>query len=88
MFSVGDRIPCDGPLTHVEVGRPQCHPRRGRLGTAIRKLKAEQDGEIEVAVSNLATSLSDLGLIDEHRIYLHPVVLDGAPPYFARHCAP
>ncbi len=50
---------------------------------AIRKLKAERDGEIEVAGPNLARSLTDLGLIDEYRIYLHPVVLGGGTPYFA-----
>lgn len=49
----------------------------------IRKLKAERDGEIEVAGPNLARSLTDLGLIDEYRIYLHPVVLGSGTPYFA-----
>lgn len=49
----------------------------------IRKLKAERDGEIEVAGPNLARSLTDLGLIDEYRMYLHPVVLGSGAPYFA-----
>jgi dihydrofolate reductase len=49
----------------------------------IRKLKAEHDGEIEVAGPNLAHSLTELGLIDEYRIYLHPVVLGHGTPYFA-----
>ena len=53
------------------------------LEGAIRKLKAERDGEIEVAGPNLARSLTDLGLIDEYRIYLHPVVLGHGAPYFA-----
>jgi dihydrofolate reductase len=55
----------------------------GDLEAAIRKLKAERDGEIEVAGPNLARSLTDLGLIDEYRIYLHPVVLGQGQPYFA-----
>ena len=50
---------------------------------AIRKLKAERDGEIEVAGPVLAQSLTELGLIDEYRIYLHPVVLGRGTPYFA-----
>ena len=50
---------------------------------AIRKLKAEQDGEIEVAGPVLARTLTRLGLIDEYRIYLHPVVLGRGTPYFA-----
>jgi riboflavin biosynthesis pyrimidine reductase len=49
----------------------------------MRKLKAERDGEFEVAGPNLARSLTELGLIDEYRIYLHPVVLGRGKPYFA-----
>src|SRR5581483_5268291 len=37
--------------------------------TVIRKLKAESDGEIEVAGPNLAASLTNLGLIDQYRLY-------------------
>ena len=55
----------------------------GDLEGAIRKLKAECDGEIEVAGPSLAHSLTELGLIDEYRIYLHPVVLGNGVPYFA-----
>ena len=53
------------------------------LGGAIRKLKAERNGEIEVAGPGLAQRLTELGLIDEYRIYLHPVVLGHGKPYFA-----
>jgi dihydrofolate reductase len=53
------------------------------LAGAIRALKAERDGEIEVAGPALAHSLSELGLIDEYRLYLHPVVLGHGTPYFA-----
>jgi dihydrofolate reductase len=53
------------------------------LEAAIRKVKAERDGEIEVAGPDLAKSLTALGLIDEYRIYLHPVVLGHGKPYFA-----
>jgi len=53
------------------------------LEAAIRQLKASRDGEIEVAGPNLARSLTELGLIDEYRIYLHPVVLGHGQPYFA-----
>ena len=55
----------------------------GDLESAIRALKAEVDGEIEVAGPDLASSLTRLGLIDEYRIYLHPVVLGRGTPYFA-----
>jgi dihydrofolate reductase len=53
------------------------------LAGAIRKLKAELDGEIEVAGPHLAHSLTERGLIDEYRIYLHPVVLGHGKPFFA-----
>ncbi|MET3654594.1 dihydrofolate reductase family protein [Dyella japonica] len=53
------------------------------LEATIRRLKAELDGEIEVAGPELARSLTDLGLIDEYQIYLHPVVLGHGKPYFA-----
>jgi dihydrofolate reductase len=55
----------------------------GDLEAAIRALKAERDGEVEVAGPALARSLTELGLIDEYRIYLHPVVLGHGKPYFA-----
>jgi len=53
------------------------------LEGTIRELKSERDGEIEVAGPDLAKSLTELGLIDEFRIYLHPVVLGHGKPYFA-----
>ena len=53
------------------------------LEGAIRELKGERDGEIEVAGPDLAQSLTELGLIEEYRIYLHPVVLGHGKPYFA-----
>lgn len=51
--------------------------------SAIRKLKAEVDGEIEVGGPKLAASLSKLGLIDEYHLFLHPVVLGSGEPFFA-----
>ncbi|MDK4731758.1 dihydrofolate reductase family protein [Rhizobium sp. CNPSo 3490] len=53
------------------------------LEGVMRALKAERDGEIEVAGPELAQSLTGLGLIDEYHIYLHPVVLGHGKPYFA-----
>jgi len=50
---------------------------------AIRALKAERDGVIEVAGPRLAHALAQLGLIDEYRIYLHPIVLGQGTPFFA-----
>jgi dihydrofolate reductase len=49
---------------------------------AIRRLKAELDGEIDVGGPELAGSLTKAGLIDEYRLYLRPVVLGGGKPFF------
>jgi dihydrofolate reductase len=53
------------------------------METVIRGLKAQLNGEIEVAGPELAGCLTNLGLIDEYRIYLHPIVLGRGKPYFA-----
>ena len=53
------------------------------LEAAIRRLKAEIAGEIQVGGPDLARSLTDLGLIDEYRLYLHPVVLGRGKPFFS-----
>ena len=53
------------------------------LQAAISGLKDQLAGEIDVAGPALAQSLTDLGLIDEYRLYLHPVVLGHGTPFFA-----
>ena len=55
----------------------------GDLEAFVRRLKDNMDGEIDVAGPTLAASLTDLGLIDEYRLYLRPFVLGGGKPYFA-----
>jgi dihydrofolate reductase len=54
----------------------------GDLEAEMHRLKAERVGEIDVGGPDLARSLGDIGLIDEYRIYLHPVVLGGGRPFF------
>lgn len=55
------------------------------IDAAVQALKATQDGEIEVAGPQLAGYLGARGLIDEYRIYLHPVVLGQGAPFFTGH---
>ena len=50
---------------------------------AVRALKAQTDGEIEVAGPTLAATLSKAGLIDEYRLYLRPGIHGGGKPFFA-----
>ena len=51
--------------------------------TLMRGLKNDHAGEISVSGPKLAGSLTELGLIDEYRLYFHPVVLGGGTPFFA-----
>jgi dihydrofolate reductase len=55
----------------------------GDLETAIRELAVRLDGQIAVGGPDLARSLTDLGLIDEYRLYLCPVVMGRGKPFFA-----
>lgn len=69
--------------TLTSVG-PNATLMSGDLEGSIRKLKADSDGEIEVAGPVLAGGLTDLGLVDAYQLYLHPVVLGGGAPYFTK----
>jgi dihydrofolate reductase len=53
------------------------------LEAVIRRLKAEMAGEIAVGGPDLARSLTEAGLIDEYRLYLHPAVPGHGKPFFA-----
>ncbi len=54
----------------------------GDMETAIRGLKARHVGEIDVAGPHLAGFPAKLGLIDEYRIYLHPIIVGSGTPFF------
>ena len=45
------------------------------------RIKQEQGGDIAICGTVLAASLA--GLVDEYRLYLHPVVLGSGKPFFA-----
>ena len=53
------------------------------IEAVLRGLKAERAGAIAVSGPELAQSLTELGLIDEYRLYFHPVVLGRGKPFFA-----
>ena len=53
------------------------------IEAVIRGLKAQFVGEIQVGGPDLARSLTDLGRIDEYRLYFRPVVLGRGKPFFA-----
>jgi len=53
------------------------------LESFVRGLKADVDGDIDVAGPDLAAGLTELGLVDEYRLYFRPFVLGAGKPYFA-----
>lgn len=55
----------------------------GNLETFVKALKVDHDGEIAVAGPELAGSLTELGLIDEYRLYVCPVALGSGKPFFS-----
>jgi dihydrofolate reductase len=48
----------------------------------VAELKAEPGGDLEVGGAALAAECTRLGLIDEYRLFVSPVVLGGGTPYF------
>ena len=55
----------------------------GDIEAVIRGVKARLAGEIAVSGPELAQSLTDLGLVDEYRLYFLPFVLGRGKPFFA-----
>ena len=54
----------------------------GGLREAITALKAKTDRGVLVGAPKLATALEELGLIDEYRIVIHPVLSGHGPTLF------
>lgn len=53
------------------------------IEAVIRGLKSQLTGQVDICGTVLAQSLTRLGLIDEYRLYFHPVVLGAGKPFFA-----
>jgi dihydrofolate reductase len=57
----------------------------GGLAEEIERLRAEPgEGDIAIGGATLAVQAADLGLIDEYRVRVYPVLVGGGLPYFAR----
>ncbi|MFQ4149692.1 dihydrofolate reductase family protein [Arthrobacter sp. LAPM80] len=58
----------------------------GTLAEEIERLRAESaEGSIAIGGAMLAAEAAALGLIDEYRIRVCPVLLGGGIPFFSRH---
>jgi dihydrofolate reductase len=55
---------------------------RGGLVEEATRLKQEQGPDVAIGGAGLASSLVELGLIDEYRLFISPVVLGGGTPFF------
>lgn len=55
----------------------------GDVEETLRGLKAQLSGEVDISGTVLAHAMGTMGLIDEYRLYVHPVVLGGGKPFFA-----
>jgi dihydrofolate reductase len=64
-----------------EVG-PNARLMNGDAENEIASLKLKTEGYIGIGGAELAAHLARANLIDEYRLYLHPVVLGGGKPFF------
>lgn len=53
------------------------------IADTIRGLKDRLVGDVDICGTVMAQTVTDLGLIDEYRLYFHPVVLGHGKPFFA-----
>jgi dihydrofolate reductase len=55
---------------------------RDNIAEEITKLKAQPGKDLELGGANIASTFMRLGLIDEYRLFVHPVVLGSGTPMF------
>jgi dihydrofolate reductase len=57
---------------------------RGDLRAELTSLRESVRGDVEVGGAELAAEAARLDLIDEYRLFVHPVALGGGIPFFPR----
>jgi dihydrofolate reductase len=67
--------------TREAVGA-NCRLARGETAAEIAILKGQPGGDLGVSGPGLASSLARLGLIDEYRLVVYPVIVGGGKSYF------
>jgi dihydrofolate reductase len=68
--------------TPVPLG-PGARRATGSLSEEIESLRASgEEGDIAIGGAELAASAASLGLIDEYRLRIHPLLLGGGRPFF------
>jgi len=56
----------------------------GDVAAEVAKLKEEPGKDVAIGGAGLAAAAMELGLIDEFRLFVSPVVLGGGTPYFPK----
>jgi dihydrofolate reductase len=52
------------------------------VAAEVAKCKEQVEGDLGLGGANLAATFMKLGLIDEYRMFVRPIVLGGGKPYF------
>ena len=55
---------------------------KGDIAAEVARLKAQPGKDLGVGGPTLAATLARLGLIDEYRLFVNPIVLGGGTPFF------
>jgi dihydrofolate reductase len=55
---------------------------RNGVAEEVARLKEQPGKDLAVGGASLASTLIELGLVDEYRLFVSPVVLGGGTPYF------
>jgi dihydrofolate reductase len=55
---------------------------RDGAGEEVARLKEEPGGDLAVGGAGLASTFIKLGLVDEYRLFVNPVVVGGGTPFF------
>ena len=58
---------------------------RGNAAEEVARLKAQTGKNLSVGGAALASILAEQGLIDEYRLYVVPIILEGGKPMFQLH---
>jgi dihydrofolate reductase len=54
----------------------------GDIAETVARLKRETDGDLALGGPNLASTFIELGLVDEYRLFVHPVLVGGGTAFF------
>jgi dihydrofolate reductase len=57
---------------------------KGNIADEVNRLKSQPGSDMSVGGAGLAASFMHLGLIDEYRLYIHPILLGSGKPMFPR----